>query len=168
MKKIKIAFTGPESSGKTTLSEWLSIHLSCGMIKEYAREYLSYDKAYTMYDINCMAEEQFKRNNSSNEKVVLDTEMLVMKIWCEEKYHKCSESILLLLEKQEIDCYFLCKPDIPWEADPLRENSLDRDRLFDKYEQNLKELGFPYHVISGTLDERQNKIIETLQNRSWL
>jgi nicotinamide riboside kinase len=38
---MRIAFTGPESSGKTTFSKWLSNELSDSVcISEFAREYL--------------------------------------------------------------------------------------------------------------------------------
>jgi nicotinamide riboside kinase len=34
---LRIAFTGPESSGKTTLAAWLSSFLELPFIEEYAR-----------------------------------------------------------------------------------------------------------------------------------
>ena len=162
MNGVKIAFTGPESSGKTTMSKWLSEHLSFDFVEEYAREYLSQKTDYNREDLNKIAIEQFRRNQASGN-LAIDTEMLVMKLWHEEKYKYCSDLILELLERQKIDFYFLCKPDIPWEVDPLRENPLDRDRLFVKYEETLIEQGFDYVVLKGTFIERQEKIIETLQ-----
>mgnify|MGYP002029345080 FL=1 len=162
MNGVKIAFTGPESSGKTTMSKWLSEHLSFDFVEEYAREYLSQKTDYNREDLNKIALEQFRRNQASGN-LAIDTEMLVMKLWHEEKYNYCSDLILELLERQKLDFYFLCKPDIPWEVDPLRENPLDRDRLFVKYEETLIEQGFDYVVLKGTFIERQEKIIETLQ-----
>ena len=164
MKDLKIAFTGPESSGKTTMSKWLSMHLSFNFANEYARDYLSKKTGYNQEDLNKIAAEQYRRNDASGN-LVIDTEMLVMKVWCEEKYNSCSKEILDLLELQKIDFYFLCKPDIPWEEDPLRENPLDRDRLFMKYEENLKERGYEYAVLKGSLLKRQEMIIETVQTR---
>ena len=162
MNGVRIAFTGPESSGKTTMSKWLSEHLSFDFVEEYAREYLSQKTDYNREDLNKIAIEQFRRNQASGN-LAIDTEMLVMKLWHEEKYKYCSDLILELLERQKLDFYFLCKPDIPWEVDPLRENPLDRDRLFVKYEETLIEQGFDYVVLKGTFIERQEKIIETLQ-----
>lgn len=166
MKKFKIAFTGPESSGKTTMAMWASEYLSCEMISEYAREYLSGKTHYTIDDLNKIAKEQFKRNASSGT-LILDTEMLVMKIWCEEKYNTCSKHISSLLMNQNIEFYFLCKPDIPWVDDPLRENANDRVRLFDLYEKNLNEQGFDFLVLKGSLEERKQTIIKILQKYSW-
>lgn len=167
LKKMKIAFTGPESCGKTTMARWTAKHISYELIPEYAREYLQKTTAYHLNDLNNIALEQFKRNSALGD-LVVDTEMLVMKIWCEEKYSNCSQEILDLLKEQKIDHYFLCKPDIPWEPDPLRENPEDRERLFKLYERDLLGLGVSYNVLSGNIEERKMRIIATLKNLNVL
>ena len=122
MSGTKIAFTGPECSGKSTMARWLAKELSFDLVKEYAREYLKDNSAYSIDDLDIIASKQFERN-SVRDALVVDTEMLVMKIWFEEKYQRVSENILRLLERQQIDLYFLCKPDFNWVPDPLREPS---------------------------------------------
>jgi len=69
---------------------------------------------------------------------------------------------------EEFDHYFLCKPDIPWEEDPLRENPKDRERLFFIYENQLKELNLPYSILFGNIDQRQKRMEEVLDNFSLL
>ena len=167
LKKMKIAFTGPESSGKTTMARWTAKHFSYVLVPEYAREYLQKTTAYHLNDLNNIALEQFKRNSALGD-LVVDTEMLVMKIWCEEKYFNCSQEILDLLKEQKIDHYFLCKPDIPWEPDPLRENPEDRERLFKLYERDLLGLGASYNVLSGNVEARKMRIITSLKNLNVL
>lgn len=167
LKNIKIALTGPESSGKTTMAKWISEHFSCQMIEEYAREFLSENHNYSIEDLNTIAIEQFKRN-CTQIPIVVDTEMLVMKIWCEEKYQHCTKEIEQLLNEQEMDHYFLCSPDIPWEEDPLRENPKDRNRLFTLYENNLVEKGWPYSILKGSMEERKQEIIKSMQGRIYL
>ncbi len=167
MKKIKIAFTGPESSGKTTMAIWTAEHFSYEMISEYAREYLAVRKEYNIEDLNAIAKEQYERNNAC-EKLIIDTEMLVMKIWCEEKFTNCSTEILSLYEEQQIDHYFLCKPDVPWEEDPLRENPSDRDRLFERYKESLLEKGVSFNILSGGIEVRKMSILNTLKNLNML
>ena len=41
LKKYRIAITGPESTGKSTLTEQLANHFNTLWVKEYAREYLN-------------------------------------------------------------------------------------------------------------------------------
>ena len=165
---LKFAFTGPESSGKSTASLWCSDRLSAQHIEEFARAYLANSLTYSNEDLDYIALEQFKRNMQDAPLVVCDTEMLVMKIWSEEKYKKCSDQIRVLWESQEFDHYFLCKPDIPWEEDPLRENPKDRDRLFSIYENQLKELNLPYSILLGSRHQRQKRMDEVLHNFSLL
>lgn len=145
------------------MSLWLSGHLSCEMVPEYAREYLSVNMDYQIEDLNAIAKEQYLRNSASKN-LIIDTEMLVMKIWCEEKYTICSKDILALYKEQKIDHYFLCSPDIPWESDTLRENPNDRERLFEVYERNLLEIGASFNILSGSIEARKVLIINTLKN----
>ena len=168
MMNCKVAFTGPESSGKTTMAEWLAGYFSCNYVDEYAREYLEGKKGYSLNDIELIANRQFQLNNDVAKPAILDTEMLVLKIWFQEKFRKNSEVIQSLLIRQEIDFYFLCKPDIPWEEDPLRENPLDRDRLFVEYVQTLNAMELPYRVISGSIENRKKQIKESLQQNLFL
>ncbi len=162
MRGIKVAFTGPECSGKSSLAQWLAKELSCQIVEEYAREYLKGRSTYSIDDLDKIALEQFYRNSATGP-LVIDTEMLVMKIWCEEKYQTASDTILQLLERQKLDFYFLCKPDFNWVSDPLRENASDRERLYKIYESNLKMFNFSYCVLSGSESERR-KTIKNLFN----
>ena len=167
MSGVRIAFTGPECSGKSTMAKWLSDEFSLKIIEEYARAYLQKKMAYSMDDLDRIAAEQFVRNSSKGA-LVADTEMLVLKIWSEEKYQRVSEHILQLLKRQEFDFYFLCKPDFDWISDPLRENALDRDRLFDVYEASLKKYNFPYYILSGPEVERKGIIKGIFANKGIL
>lgn len=167
MRGIKIAFTGPECSGKSTMARWLAKELSFDLVKEYAREYLKDKSAYSIDDLDMIASKQFERNSVEGD-LVVDTEMLVMKIWFEEKYQRVSENILQLLERQQIDLYFLCKPDFNWVSDPLRENANDRERLFEIYESNLKKFNLSYCVLSGSESERKKTINDLLSGKNIL
>jgi len=167
MSGVRIAFTGPECSGKSTMAKWLADEYSLKIVEEYAREYLQKKKGYSIHDLDVIAAEQFVRNSSQGA-LVADTEMLVLKIWSEEKYQRVSKNILQLLKQQEFDFYFLCKPDFNWVSDPLRENALDRERLFDLYEESLKKHKYPYCLLSGPEFERKEIIKTILANKNIL
>jgi nicotinamide riboside kinase len=154
--QIKIAITGPESSGKTTLSESLNHHYYNSMlIPEFSREYLNkLNRKYNYSDLLKIAKGQKKNELISCKKntriVISDTCLQVIKIWSQEKFKKCDPWIL---NKQEnYTHYLLCKPDFPWEFDVLRENPIDRDHLFNIYLNDLKNK--PYTIISGNKNER--------------
>ena len=53
--ELKIAFTGPESSGKSTTSKALAEFLNGIWIEEYAREYLQSVSSYQQVDLDEIA-----------------------------------------------------------------------------------------------------------------
>lgn len=163
---VKIAFTGPESSGKTTLSKRIAEILNGEWHEEYAREYLTnLNRPYNQNDlINIALKQNEKRINCNSSLQVYDTEMLVIKIWNDYKFRKENQYINELLDQQKIDHYFLCKPDIPYEDDPLRENPDNRDELFEIYLNALNQKELTYTIIEGKLTERTEKVLEILRD----
>lgn len=162
----RIAFTGPESTGKTTLAAALATHFNCPWVDEVAREYLAERNGqYVQNDLDIMAQAQVAKWNDFNETplVIFDTEMIVFAIWSEVKYGSISPVIANLTANQQIDHYFLCSPDIPWEDDPLRENPHDREELFKRYKELLEEKNVPFTVLSGPLDQRIETAIAIIE-----
>lgn len=154
---MKIAFVGPESSGKTTLCEYLSKKHHAKMITEFARVYLAKKQLnYVFEDLEIIGLNQFQliKNINPNELVFIDTDLIAMKVWSDFKYKKCCNFIIDNIPNQGIDFYFLCKPDIPWENDSLRENPLDREKLFKLFEKELIKHRFEYHTVKGNLESR--------------
>ncbi len=156
-----IAVVGPESCGKTTLAKAIAQHLSAPMVEEYAREYLelrSPGGSYSQEDVLNIAKNQWEREQQAvlknSQNLVLDTDLLVIKVWWEQKYGSCHPWILDKLNQQPTRKYLLTKPDIPWQSDPLRENPNDRDFLFDIYQRELTTAHSDYEVISGDGPQR--------------
>ena len=140
--------TGPESSGKTTLCKNISLLLNIPFAEEYARKYLKkIKKDYNQDDLIKIAKGQLK---SEKNKKILDTDLITIKIWCNYKYGQCDKWILDQIKKQKNRnrIYLLCKPDLPWETDPLRENPNDRMKLFQIYKEEISDLGHRYYIIS--------------------
>ena len=146
---LKIIVTGPESSGKTTLCKELSKHFKIRFTKEFAREYLTHlDKVYTQNDLSEIAKGQLASEHNFQ---LLDTDLITIKIWSKYKYGNCEKWILDTIEKQKTEkrFYFLCKPDIPWESDPLRENPTNKNELFELYKNELEDLEYNYLIVKG-------------------
>ena len=155
---LKVGIVGPESTGKSELSKRLAEHFQCPWIPEYAREYLEQlDRPYEFDDLELIARKTYDLIEScdkSGKYCFVDTELLVMKIWSEFKYKNCAPFILEQLDKQGIDCYLLCYPDIPWEYDSLRENPENRLELFEIYREGLIALQKPFAIISSNYENR--------------
>ncbi len=153
----KFAITGPESSGKTTLSIELANQFNGIHVPEFAREFLTNANGiYSESDLDTMAQAQVESWNlqKDTEIVFCDTDMLVFKVWSEYKFGRISTYILEALELQNFDHYFLCRPDIPWEEDPLREHPEARNELFEIYLKEIKKRNYPYTIIEGDLENR--------------
>ncbi len=88
-----------------------------------------------------------------------DTDMITILIWSQEKFGRVHPDIEQLVQTTHYDHWLLCRPDMPWEEDPLRENPHDRDRLFMIYERTLQELGRPYTIMEGPHEERMREAI---------
>jgi len=163
----RIVLTGPESSGKTYLSQKLSSYFRYAHISEYAREYLnSIDRNYKEEDLIHIEEGQKRMEKSivlsSTKSIIQDTDLLTVLLWYAVKYKKEPQRVLSYLQSNLPDLYLLCKPDIPWDKDPLRDNPNDRDFLFSIYESKIKELAVPYVVVKGSYDKRLSICIRAI------
>ena len=164
---IKVAITGPESSGKTTLAKALAEHFKVDWAREFARDYLEGTNGqYSLQDLDYIAEGQQKNIDAlrNYELLIADTEMTVMKIWSEFKYGECSDFINALWKDQNFDLYFLCAPDIPYEEDPLREHFEFRDELFQIYTNVLNQMKVNYVVLTGDQDNRLKKAVSAVES----
>lgn len=161
---IRIALTGPESSGKTTLANALGDRLGYRVFEEFARVYLlNLNRDYQREDLDAIADGHYQRFNDSQEEMqLIDTDFVVMKIWSEVKYGTASAKILAHLNAHYFDLHILCSPDIPWEADALREHPTRREELFERYLYELEKNNKPFIIVSGSLEERIEKSLKAI------
>lgn len=184
MKKIVII--GPESTGKSTLCEKLAAHYQTAWVKEYAREYLLKNGTdYSFENLLDVARGQLAgeeaivnelkhsrpttdhRPQTSNLKpVFIDTDMYVMKVWCEFVFGKCHHWILNRIVERKYDLYLLCNTDAPWVKDELREypDLITRQKLYQHYKDIMVNQNVPWIDICGNYDERLAKAIAAVDS----
>jgi NadR type nicotinamide-nucleotide adenylyltransferase len=171
----KIVVIGPESTGKSWLCEKLAVHYNTNWVKEYAREYLlANGKEYTLYDLQLIAKGQLENENRLTDQIVetvdskkplfIDTDLYVMKVWSEFVFNQCSIDILNGIVHQKYDLYLLCKPDIPWVSDELREypDLMTREKLFHHYKDIMIEQSVPWIEIDGHFENRFQMAIKAV------
>lgn len=165
---MKIVVTGPECSGKSSLAAELANFYQVAYLQEPARAYLRPGVSYQPSDLLALCEQQLalEKSNSHNP-LILDTDIQNLVIWWQEKYGPIPNRLVhhYLSQNDEVDrFYLLCRPDLPWEFDPLRENPEDRDRLFDLYRKDLCARKMSFVEIIGKGHQRLDMALEYLQN----
>jgi NadR type nicotinamide-nucleotide adenylyltransferase len=169
----KFVIIGPESTGKSTLSAQLAQHYKTLWAPEYAREYLEKNGTdYTYEDLLTIAKGQIEQEESYNlqstthnsQLIFIDTDMYVMKVWCEYVFNKCHNWILNRIAERKYDGYLLCNVDLPWVKDSLREypDFETRKRLYHFYKDIMVNQSLPWVDISGNYEERLEKAIRFL------
>ncbi|RFS23416.1 ATPase [Chitinophaga silvatica] len=161
MKKVVVI--GPESTGKSTLSEKLANDFHTVWTPEYAREYIEQlNRPYEQSDLLAIAlgqtELEQQQMAKANKVLICDTDLYVVKVWSEHKYGDCDARILDAISKQSCDLYLLTYIDLPWEEDPQREypDPEMRNYFYQIYRDIVMQSGTPWVEIKGTYAERES------------
>jgi nicotinamide riboside kinase len=191
----KIVIVGPESTGKSTLCEELAQEFHTEWCPEFARFFLlengtqyTFDQLLEIARGQLALEEEYTRKieqkwswsaqencwiNSHDlitsiqpPTLFIDTDMYVMKVWCEYVFGRCHPFILEQIAKRKYDGYLLCSPDLPWVKDELREYPDDKNRieLFHLYKDLLINQTTPWAIISGNDEQRLLSAIHAVNN----
>lgn len=186
MKKIVVI--GPESTGKSTLCSQLAKAYNTLWCPEYAREYLvANGMDYTYENLLTIAKGQLQLENEYASSIVnrqslivngedhnvpqttnllfIDTNMYVMKVWCEFVFGKCHQFITDKIAERKYNLYLLCNIDLPWVMDPLREypDEGPRKELYHIYKNILVNQQTPWADISGNSTERLQKAVNAIK-----
>ena len=155
----RIAITGPESSGKSTLARKLASYYHTTWVGEYAVDYLAVNGPdYSMKDVLQIANRQLEYENNlagvASKYLFCDTDFLVLKIWCEVVFGEVPLWIEKQLKNHIYDLYLLCSPDLPWKPGPFRENPNDREYLYLLYLKQLEGRKLNFKIVTGNGSDR--------------
>jgi len=183
----KVVIIGPESTGKSTLCAQLANHFNTTWVREYAREYLlTNGTGYTFKDLADIAKGQVALEKEGIRKLIehesthqgdittghspaaekiqvlfIDTNMDVLKVWCEFVFDKCHHWILNQIVERDYELYLLCDIDLPWVKDELREypDLAEREKLYHHYKDIVINQAVPWANIRGNYEERLEQAI---------
>ena len=124
----KIVIIGPESTGKSMLCQQLAVQYNTIWVKEYAREYLLQNGIQYTYEdlltiakgqieaeelaighcsINPQAPSDSQQPTANSQLLFIDTDMYVMKVWCEFVFDKC-HGLILVVEQFNAGTVIMC------------------------------------------------------------
>ena len=170
---IKIAIYGPESTGKTTLSNQLADHFNTEWAPEFSRDYLqqkwdSKKEICTPDDLLPIAIGQIKLENSALQKAInylfVDTCLMTTKVFSEIYYGYCDSKLDKAARKHKYDLFFLTDIDVPWEKDDLRDKPEGRETVFSVFKKSLIDNNKPFITLSGDASLRLKKAVSIIDN----
>ena len=167
---VKVVLFGPESTGKTTISEQLAWYYNTVWVPEYAREYLqdkwnNERKTCEPKDLLPIAEGQMRLENELAKKatdlLICDTDLLETKVYSEAYYlGYCDPKLEKYALENSYDLYFLTHIDIPWEKDDLRDKPKERERMFLYFKETLEKYNRNFIILKGDKKARLKTAVE--------
>ncbi|NOT75492.1 MAG: ATP-binding protein [Cyclobacteriaceae bacterium] len=164
----KVAIIGPECTGKTDLSQYLAGRFKTEWVPEYARAYLNkLNRPYDQSDLTKIAHGQLRVEDewmqTAKGVLICDTNLIIIKVWSEEKFGICDPEILKAMQSRHYDLLLLTNIDIPWEEDPQREHPDKREYFWNIYKKEAVESKIPTVEISGSREERRKKATDAIE-----
>ena len=159
----RLCFTGPESTGKTTLAHRLAAHLGVECVPEASRLYAErVGRELTVSDVEPIACEEIALVDAATERaarngaqaLVLDTDLVSTIVYAERYYGYESAWLDAAARTRLADLYFLCDIDTPWVPDGIRDRPGDRVGMRDAFVRHLERLGATVVRLTGDWDAR--------------
>lgn len=155
----RICLLGPESTGKSELSQTLAKEFDTKYVPEYGRTYdaaFKQGKNWQASDFTAIAEghQVLQKQIAQRAGYVYfeDTDILQTAIWSEYLLGAIPDEVITLMRNWNFaDFYLLLKPDIVWVDDGTRYSGDPevREWFFIKLAALLSDLNLPYQVVDG-------------------
>jgi len=164
----KVAIVGPECTGKTDLAQYLAAHFKTEWVPEYARAFLNkLNRPYEQADLTKIAHGQLRLeeewSQTANGLLICDTNLIVIKVWSEDKFKACDPDILSEMKARHYDLLLLTNIDIPWQEDPQREHPTRREHFWKIYQEEATRSGTDTVIISGSREARRQLAVNAIE-----
>lgn len=168
----KIAFIGPESVGKSTISQIVANHFGFPLVKEYGREHVEkYGNDLKDHDFQQIVKRQNANlvnvlNSTEAQGIICDTENVTTYTFY-DMYVPMNKIInLSKIPVEPIDLRILFYPDNKAVQDGTRRFIKDEERLnhYKDLRTNCMLHGYNCREVSGTYSEKIEKSIALIEN----
>ena len=152
----KIAFIGPESSGKSTAVMEVSDYFDLDFIEEAARWIMKGKSTFTYNDLEVFALQQQidiinEVNNAESNILLVDSSAISTFIYSFTQFEKVSPIVQSIFENEKMELYLLFTPEVDFVQDGTRtmEDQKARELFFHRTKIWLEKVGLPHVIISG-------------------
>jgi len=165
----RVCVFGPESTGKSTLTENLARYFNTVAVPEYARTHIELRGGeLDVTDIPLIARGQMAVEDAlafnANRLLFCDTDLLTTYIWSSWLFESCESWIVDEIDNRSYDLYLLTDVDVPWVPDQVRYLPEERKSFFQRCRDELEKRGRPYHVVSGSWEHRLETAIQAVKS----
>lgn len=162
----RVALLGGESSGKTTLADYLAKQMQTTWAAEYARElWMDREGRLAIDDMLHIAQAQIAReemlSQQANRWLFCDTTPLTTLFYSQDLFGK-ADPVLTALAQRRYDHVFLCAPDFDFVQDGTRRGDAFRTLQHQWYARELKEREIQFSVLTGSTADRSAAVLAKL------
>ena len=171
----KVVFLGGESTGKSTLAKACADLYQTGLVEECGRDYWIANRdmngRLTSQQLVELATIHIQREEGvymfANAVTFVDTNALITRLFCEHYDLAVPAALddMVDQERARYDLFIVCDTDIPFVQDGTRNDDALRKVFQRKIIDHLNRSGIPYHVVSGTPDERLATMVSILGSK---
>jgi NadR type nicotinamide-nucleotide adenylyltransferase len=154
----RVCLLGGEASGKSTLAAALAGSLGTQHVAEYGRELWEARGGALAYDdLLRIARAQVEREEAAlphaARVLVCDTSPLTTLLYSRHLFGRAEPELEALADRRYA-AVLLCAPDFPFVQDGTRQDAAFREWQHRWYLGELAARGWPFTLLTGTLDER--------------
>lgn len=170
---LRVAVVGAESTGTTTLACDMARELQTAWVPEYGRVY--YEGKMTGKNLNDWDSSEFahiaeSQNDledelakSANKVLICDTNSFATEIWHERYVGFMNKELEKISSKNPADFYIVTNTEIPFVQDGTRDGEHIRQRMHERFVEELRKRKFNYIVVSGSREKRLEDAIKVVR-----
>lgn len=169
---VRVCFLGAPSTGKSTLAKKMSDLYDTECMPEYGAEFWlenQVERRITIDQFELIAPEHHRREDNlvleSNRYLFCDTCAITTYMFAKDYHGAAGPSLVRYAKAAEkrYDIFFLCDTDIPYHNTWERSGDQKRKWFQNQIIGDLKERKIPFIRLSGTLEERVQKVQNVLR-----
>lgn len=164
----RVVLSGPESTGKTVLSQMLAAHFNTNFVEEYGRTYCEEIKSdLDPIDFGHIAGGQIimedEAAKNSNKILFCDTDLIITQVWAEIYFNHCPQWIVEASHQRKYDLFILLDVDVPWVDDGTRAFEKQRQWMWNRLREEFESRNLPYIMVKGDFNERFDQAVAAVE-----